>query len=113
MKEHAPAETEAPRASLPNIHTTMAWRLLRKFIKEQESNDAMPSDIRTVFYTQDPGVLMEYTLCANPGLAALARSRIAHEGESLGLTASTGTILVEDASETTEENGDTSESTKG
>ena len=83
---------------LNNIESREAWEVLKKLIEEQKSNQTMPSDMRDVFFAEDHEKLMSLTLSTNCVVAALAKSRVFYDGETMGLASDTsGAASVEDA----------------
>ena len=85
--------TNQEKIVLDNIRSEACWKVLRKLIEEQKSNETMPAELRELFFTEDGNKLLEYTLSPNCVLVALANSRILYEGETLGLAAIGGTPI--------------------
>ena len=74
---------------LRTVKTRTSWEVLKTFMEEQKSNQTMPSDMRDVFFTDSPEKLLSLTKSPNRVIAALARSRVLYDGETIGLTKGT------------------------
>lgn len=81
---------EKEQVVLNNIETRESWEVLKMLMEEQKSNQTMPSDMRDVFFTDDHEKLMSLTLSSNCVIAALAKSRVFYDGETMGLANTSG-----------------------
>jgi hypothetical protein len=94
MSEQTATELEEKEwrdTDLDLIRNPKAWAYLKKGVEAQLNNPKIPKEVVSVFFGKDVEELMALTLEPNPVLRALARSRVYHEGESLGLNDSAGT----------------------